>query len=83
MFETETRLQKCFASVFPGLTLEEIRGTGADSVGIWDSLSTVTLVAVVQEEFGIEIDPGVLAQLNSFDAFRDYLCQLSQPGEFC
>lgn len=28
MFETETRLQKCFASVFPGLTLEEIRGTG-------------------------------------------------------
>jgi len=82
MFEAETRLQKCFASVFPGLTPEEIRAAGADSVGIWDSLSTVTLVAVVQEEFGIEIDPGVLAQLNSFDAFRDYLCQLSQPGEF-
>ena len=80
MSEMETRLQKCFAGVFPGLTSEEIHAATADS-GIWDSLSTVTLVAVVQEEFGIEIDPDVLAQLTSFDAFRDHLSRLSQAME--
>jgi acyl carrier protein len=76
MFEPDNRLLRCFASVFPGLTPEEIRAASADSVGIWDSLSSVTLAAVVEEEFHLEIDPTVIPELDSFEAFRTYLGQL-------
>ena len=81
MSEQEDRLIRCFASVFPGLSPEELRNINADSAGHWDSLSTVTLTAVIEEEFGVEIDPEVLPQLNSFEAFRTYLYQVSSSGK--
>lgn len=73
MSELETRLLRCFASVFPALSREELRTVNAESTGILDSLSMVTLVAVIQEEFNVEIAPEIICQLTSFDAFRDYL----------
>lgn len=76
MSEQENRLIRCFASVFPSLSAEEIRGASAQSEGIWDSLSTVTLVAVIQEEFNLDIDPEILPELNSFEAFRNYLIRM-------
>ena len=78
MHDQEQHLIRCFASIFPGLTEEEIQNASIDSVGVWDSLSTVTLAAVIQEEFGLEIDPEILPQLDSFRAFRDYLFQSSE-----
>ncbi len=87
MYEQETRLLRCFASVFPWLGPEEIRSLNAESEGSWDSLSAVTLSAVVQEEFGVDIDPEILPTLRSFEAFRTYLLQgmperqLSAPNE--
>ena len=81
MSEQENRLVRCFALVFAGLTTEEILATSTQSKGIWDSLSAVTLAAVVQEEFGIDIDTETLPQLNSFEAFRDYLRRLNPAAE--
>jgi acyl carrier protein len=72
MLDRESRLIRCFEAVFPGLTPDEIRASGAEH-GMWDSLSLVTLVAVVQEEFGLEIAPDELANLDSFSAFGAYL----------
>jgi acyl carrier protein len=79
--ELENRLTRCFSSVFPGLTSEEIRATSAESGGVWDSLSGVTLAAVVEEEFGVEIGPDVLPQLESFEAFRAFFNRLNTPEE--
>jgi acyl carrier protein len=73
MRDHDERLIRCFASVFPALTQKEIEDASSDSVGTWDSLSSVTLAAVIQEEFNIEIEPDALANLDSFRAFRDYL----------
>ncbi|MGD0445078.1 MAG: hypothetical protein ABSA39_14185 [Edaphobacter sp.] len=73
MSNLEDRLTCCFASVFQGLTEAEIRNASTESIGIWDSLSTVTLAAVIQEEFNLEIDVEILPKLDSFQAFRDYL----------
>ena len=73
MRDQDERLIRCFASVFPVLTQEEIENASSDSVGIWDSLSSVTLAAVIQEEFDVEIEPDALPNLDSFRAFRDYL----------
>ncbi len=75
MPEQNDRLLQCFMAVFPGLTPEEIRATGAQSDSVWDSLSTVTLAAVVQEEFNLEIPPDILPDLDSFEAFSRYLDQ--------
>jgi len=81
MCEQENRLVRCFASVFPWLRPEEIRNISAKSAESWDSLSAVTLSAVVQEEFGLDIDPEILPELDSFEAFRTYLGQLDPGGE--
>jgi acyl carrier protein len=81
MSEQENRLLQCFASVFPGLSMDEIRSASTQSKGIWDSLSAVTLAAVVQEEFNVEIEPEILPQLDSFDAFRSYLSRMNPAAE--
>ncbi len=73
MSEQENRLARCFASVFPTLTPEEIRAASTESVGVWDSLRSVTLLAVIQQEFAVEINPLDLPELNSFVALRNYL----------
>jgi acyl carrier protein len=73
MSERDDRLLRCFASVFPGLSPEEIRRTSAQEQGIWDSLATVTLISVIQEEFQLEIEPEMLEHLDSFEAFRRYI----------
>jgi len=75
--ELEDRLVRCFASVFPALSEDEIRAASADSSGVWDSLATVTLGAVIEEEFSVAIDPNVLPDLDSFKAF---LACLRQAG---
>jgi acyl carrier protein len=70
---------RCFESVFPGLTPEEIQA-GSSEQGTWDSLSLVTLVAVVQEEFSVEIGQDELSTLDSYEAFRAYVQRL-EPSE--
>jgi acyl carrier protein len=79
--DQEARLIRCFASVFPGLTEDEVRNCSTESIGMWDSLSSVTLAAVIEEEFGVSIDPDELAQLNSFEAFHARLCAQSYTAD--
>jgi acyl carrier protein len=67
--------------VFPGLSVEELRSMNSESAGNWDSLATVTLAAVVQEEFNLEIDPEALPQLDSFESFRKYVHRLIPAGK--
>lgn len=73
MSDQETRLVQCFASVFPGLSREEIRSLNSELGGPWDSLARVTLVALVEEEFKVAIDLETISELNSFAAFRGYI----------
>lgn len=73
MDEIERRLAACFASVLPDLSPDEIRTAAADAVPSWDSVATVTLIAVVEEEFGLSIsdeDP------SKFDSFANILAYL-------
>ena len=72
MPELEARLLCCFASVFPGLTAEEIRDADAD-LSAWDSLTGVRLLAVLEQEFGLEISEDEMQRLTSFAAIHDYL----------
>jgi acyl carrier protein len=82
MPEQESRLLRCFASVFPWLSPEELRTINPESVESWDSLTAVALGAVVQEEFGLSINPEVLPNLRSFEEFRAHLRQLNPGGKW-
>jgi acyl carrier protein len=67
------RLIACFSTVFPELAEKEIPVAAMASVGSWDSLATITLVTVIEEEFSVQIPPEDLEQFASFELILDYL----------
>jgi len=50
------RLVKCFATVFPDLNEEQTLHASAAGLTQWDSLATLNLMALIEEEFGVIID---------------------------
>ena len=73
MNELEARLVRCFATVFPETSPDTLKNATMDTLEAWDSLKAVILINVVEEEFGIQIDPAEFTELTSFSSFADYL----------
>jgi acyl carrier protein len=71
--ETRARLTKCLMTYFTGLTAEEAPRASMSSLGDWDSMASVTLIALVAEEFGIEIAAEDYERFVSFELILDYL----------
>jgi acyl carrier protein len=69
LLPTDQRLLKCFQVVFPGLNEGQIRVASVDSVQAWDSLATVKLFSLVEEEFGVVLDFEDLPEMTSFSRF--------------
>lgn len=63
----KTRLLRCFSALFPELSADEILRATPTSVEGWDSVASVTLLTLVEEEFGLEIDVDDLDQFTSFE----------------
>jgi len=81
MLDLETRLMRCFSSVFAELSPEEIRAASAESLSAWDSLAAVTLIAVLQQEFEVQISLADYPKLKSFDAVERYLRSRNGAGQ--
>lgn len=75
MDEMERRLAACFSTVMPEVDPEQISRATANTVQSWDSVATVTLLAVIEEEFGISIDSENPARFDSFQNILSYLQQ--------
>lgn len=73
MSEIRERLVQCFSATFPNLTVEEIQSASPATVPTWDSLASITLVAVMEEEFAIQIEPEDIEHLLSFENSLDYI----------
>lgn len=73
MDNTQHRLASCFLAVFPDLNSGQIRTASSETVRSWDSVASVTLLAIVEEEFEISIDTDDLSQFVSFNGFLNYL----------
>jgi acyl carrier protein len=72
----DDHLMRCFKSVFPSATRDEIRTAKTfDAIPGWDSLRTVNLLVVLDDEFGVHIDLPELLELASFDAVKRRLSQ--------
>ena len=73
MNEIRERLVRCFSATFPDLSLEQIETATPTTVEAWDSLASLTLVAVLEEEFAIQIEPEDIEHLVSFERALDYV----------
>jgi len=73
MADVQGRLQRCFAAIFPSLSADQIAHASPQTVAAWDSVASVTLFAVVEEEFSLEIDVQDMKDLVSFTNLLDYL----------
>jgi acyl carrier protein len=73
MDEIHKRLVKCFESAFRALPADEIPRASQATIPAWDSLATITLVNVIEDEFGVQLDFDLLPELNSFDRILFYM----------
>lgn len=73
MSDQTGRLVRCFRAVFPDLPADAITAASVATMPQWDSLAMVTLVALLEREFAIKIDPLDLVECDSFVAIGDYL----------
>lgn len=73
MNDIKERLVKCFDAVFPDLGEAMILHASPQTVESWDSMASITLISVIEEEFEIEIDPEDIESLVSFEKVLDYI----------
>lgn len=73
MDERQKRLANCFCAVFPELSNEEIIHASSATVQSWDSVAFVTLLTVIEEEFGISIEEDDPGRFDSFQGILSYL----------
>ncbi len=71
--DTRARLTNCLSAYFSGLAIEEISRASMATIGEWDSMASVTLIAIVGEEFGLEVQQEDYERFVSFELILDYL----------
>lgn len=73
MSELDVRLSALFRAAFPGLNERNVREATRDSVTKWDSIAAVTLVTLMEEEFGEQFDLEEAARWTSYAQIRETL----------
>lgn len=81
MTDVDGRLRRCFEVAFPDLAPERIATASVDTVGEWDSLHAVILVALVEEAFAIRIPARDYPELRSHAAVSAYLRRVTIDGD--
>jgi acyl carrier protein len=80
MNDTGQRIIRCFENVFPDIRPNEIPKASTTSLAAWDSEAHVTLLAAIEEEFGVEFAPDDFEELISFPLIVDYVESRTQHG---
>lgn len=80
MDDTRSRLTSCFQVVFPDLAEANIPIASQETVAAWDSVAAITMVSVIEDEFGVELDLDDLADLDSFEKIHAYIQKLLQAA---
>ena len=71
----EDRLMRCFASTFPAASREEIINVHLEAMPGWDSLRGVTLLAVLSEEFDVQMDFQELLDFGTYPVIKKRLME--------
>lgn len=75
MPDLDARLTRCFRAVFPAVDEGAIPSMQMGKTAAWDSMASVMLLRVIEEEFGASIDLFDLDDLRSFEDLRQYLAR--------
>jgi acyl carrier protein len=67
------RLARCFALAFPKLDPSLYATASAQNVAEWDSIAQLTLLSLIGEEFGREMDFEEFEGATSFEALAQTL----------
>ncbi len=67
------RLLECFRAVFPNASDEELAASSAGTNSSWDSVTQVTLISIVEEDFGIRLPEEQYGELTSFASLLAFL----------
>ena len=79
MDEQQRRLVNCFCAVFPELSSHDVIRASAATVPSWDSVAVVTLLSLIEEEFGISIEEDDPTKFDSFSKCLFYLQEIGKP----
>lgn len=71
--EIRTQLEECFSVVFADLNPDQIPTASMETVESWDSLGTLTLVGVVEQMFGVQVEIDDVPELVSFEKIATWL----------
>ena len=71
--DLETRVKKCFKAVFPELSDDEVTRASTASVGSWDSVGSLSLLALLEEELQVSIPTEMMGELASYELVLDYV----------
>lgn len=71
MPELDRRLSALFLATFPKLNQQNVREASRSSVAEWDSIAAVTLMTLIQEEFGEQFELDDAADWTSYTEIRD------------
>ncbi len=55
------------------IPMEEVEAATMESVDKWDSIGQMSLVAIIEDAFGIEFEPDEVMQFTSFEAGKEIL----------
>ncbi len=72
MDTNRARLARCFKAIFPDLSDDQLQNATPVSVGTWDSIATVNLLALIEEEFEVQVHLGEPSAA-SFEGILDAL----------
>jgi acyl carrier protein len=78
MDDVRQKLISCFQVVFPDMPADEIPAASTATVANWDSVAAITMMNVIEDEFGLDIDLDDLADLDSFEKIHAYLLRRQQ-----
>lgn len=68
------KLTKVFADTF-GIALNEVAGLQYQGIEQWDSVGHMTLVAAIEDEFGIEMDTDDIIDMSSFEKAKEIVAK--------
>ncbi|MGO8793618.1 MAG: acyl carrier protein [Candidatus Sulfotelmatobacter sp.] len=74
--EIRERLSHCFALAFPKLDASRRVTASTENTSGWDSVAQVTLLTLIGEEFGIEVDFEEFEGATSFEALASRISQM-------
>ena len=55
------------------IPMEKVETATMESVDKWDSIGQMSLVAIIEDAFGIEFEPDEVMQFSSFEAGKEIL----------